>query len=196
MVKAQLLRGDCLELLPGIPDQSVDFILADPPYGTTDCIWDSVIPFQPMWEQLRRIIKYDGAIALFCSQPFTSALVMSNVAMFKYCWIWEKNISTGFLQARYRPLKDYEDIAVFSFGGATSGCSKPMKFRPQGISLLGIPRRRSGKKPGALVRVPLAPSEEMVIEGNYPSLTLRYASERGLHPTQKPVSLGRYLVRT
>ena len=100
MPKIELIQGDCLELMKDIPDGSVDAIITDPPYGTTACKWDSIIPFEPMWEQLRRIIKPNGAIVLFGSQPFTSALVMSNPKMFKYDWVWNKRMATGFLDAK------------------------------------------------------------------------------------------------
>ena len=98
------MLGDCLERMKEIPDGSVDLILTDPPYGTTACKWDSVIPLEPMWEQLNRIIKPDGAIVLFGSQPFTSVLVASNLKMFKYEWIWEKAVGSNFAVAKYQPL--------------------------------------------------------------------------------------------
>lgn len=106
-------QGDCLELMKDIPDGSVDMILADLPYGTTACKWDSVIPFEPLWEQYKRIIKPNGAIVLTASQPFTSALVMSNPKMFKYCWVWEKQQGTNPLLSKKQPMKVHEDIVVF-----------------------------------------------------------------------------------
>lgn len=108
-----LMPGDCLDLLPFIPDGSVDMILADPPYGTTQCKWDAVIPFAPMWSELKRVIKPNGAIVMTASQPFTSALIMSNPRMFKYCWVWEKNKASGHMNAKKMPLKTHEDIVVF-----------------------------------------------------------------------------------
>lgn len=125
--------GDCLELMKDIPSGSVDLILTDPPYGTTACKWDSVIPFEPMWEQLNRIIKPNGAICLFGSEPFSSALRMSNIKNFKYDWIWEKSRTVGFLNAKNAPLKRHEIISVFSFG-TTANCSKNrMEYNPQGL---------------------------------------------------------------
>ena len=110
----QLHHGDCLEVMPGIETASVDAIIADLPYGTTACKWDTVIPFAPLWEQYKRIIKPKGAIVLFGSQPFTSALVMSNVGWFRYAWVWLKNRATGYLDCNRRPLKACEDIVVFN----------------------------------------------------------------------------------
>ena len=107
------MLGDCLERMKEIPDGSVDMVLADPPYGTTACKWDSIIPLEPMWEQLKRIIKPNGAIVLFGSQPFTSVLVSSNLMMFKYEWIWEKAVGSNFAALKYQPMKENENILVF-----------------------------------------------------------------------------------
>ena len=122
---SRLILGDCLEVMRDIPDGSVDMVLADPPYGTTACKWDSVIPFEPMWEQLKRVTKRNGAIVLTASQPFTSALIMSNSKMFKYCWVWEKNKATGHLNAKKRPMSAFEDVAVFYKSQPT--------YNPQGL---------------------------------------------------------------
>lgn len=111
-----LMKGDCLEQMKGIPDGSVDLILTDPPYGTTACKWDSVIPLDKMWEQLKRIIKHNGAIVLFGSQPFTSVLITSNLKMFKYEWIWEKSKASNFLLAKKQVLKAHENLLVFGKG--------------------------------------------------------------------------------
>ena len=105
--------GDCLDVMQDIPDGSVDMVCTDPPFGTTACKWDSVIPFEPMWAQLKRITKPNGAIVLTASQPFTSALVMSNVAMFKYCWVWDKKAAGNHGLAKYQPMKVHEDVVVF-----------------------------------------------------------------------------------
>ena len=111
-----LILGDCLKEMQNIPDGSVDMILCDPPYGTTACKWDSIIPFEPMWEQLNRIVKEDGAVCFFGAQPFTSALICSNIKKFKHHWIWKKNRGTGFQVAKYRPMMATEDVIVFSVG--------------------------------------------------------------------------------
>lgn len=107
------MQGDCLERMTEIPDGSIDMVMTDPPYGTTACKWDSVIPFAPMWEQLKRVTKKQGAIVLLADQPFTSALITSNIEMFKYCWVWNKNMPTGFPFAKRQPMRSHSDIVVF-----------------------------------------------------------------------------------
>ena len=109
----EILHGDCLELMPAIPGGSVDMILCDLPYGTTACKWDTIIPFDKLWEQYERIIKPNGAIVLTATQPFTSALVMSNTKIFKYEWIWQKSHPTGHLNSKKQPLRQHESILVF-----------------------------------------------------------------------------------
>lgn len=191
MNKLELMQGDCLEKMKEIPDGAVDMVLADPPYGTTACKWDSVIPFESMWEQLKRIIKPNGAIVLFGSQPFTSALVMSNPKMFRYDWCWRKPKGTGHLNAKRMPMRDKEDILVFYL--------KPCTYNPQMIE--GAPYKA---KPGKSK----ANGEDCygkymdVREDNkgfrYPRQVLDQGiHERNkLHPTQKPVALMEYLIRT
>ena len=105
----RLIHGDCLEKMKDIENGSVDLVLADPPYGTTACKWDSIIPLEPMWEQLKRVIKPNGAIVMTASQPFTTTLIASNIKMFKYCWVWRKERGTGFQIAKYRPMMEAED---------------------------------------------------------------------------------------
>ena len=112
----QLWHGDCLELMKDIPDGSVDAIITDPPYGTTACKWDSVIPFELMWAELKRIIKPNGAIVLFGAEPFSSALRMSNIKQYKYDWIWYKNEGSGFAIAKYQPMRYHENIIIFCNG--------------------------------------------------------------------------------
>jgi len=180
--------GDCLDVMQDIPDGSVDMVCTDPPYGTVRCAWDVVIPFEPMWAHLKRVTKPNGAIVLTASQPFTSALVMSNVAMFKYCWIWEKPKASGFLNARKRPLKAYEDILVFSCG--------PPNYFPQGLVSVSVNSARKNKAGngnfGAVSAKPYIQKE-----GNFPKNVLRFQHETGpVHPTQKPVALMEYMIRT
>jgi len=110
----KIIQGDCIEVMKTIPEKSIDMILCDLPYGTTACSWDTIIPFEPLWEQYKRIIKDNGAIVLTASQPFTSKLVMSNLGMFRYIWIWDKKQSGSFLLAKYQPLKITEDVCIFS----------------------------------------------------------------------------------
>jgi site-specific DNA-methyltransferase (adenine-specific) len=182
MDNCTLINADCLEAMRDIPDGSVDMVLTDPPYGTTSCKWDSVIPFAPMWEQLKRITKPNGAIVLTASQPFTSALIMSNVKMFKYCWVWHKRTSANVGAARFQPLKTHEDIVVF--GG---------KYRPQMVT--GKERMRGGKAANGKANGSLPPVYYKS-DQYYPASVLDFKTERGLHPTQKPVALMEYLIRT
>jgi DNA modification methylase len=182
-----LMQGDCLERMKEIETGSVDAIIADPPYGTTACKWDSVIPFAPMWEQLKRIIKPNGAIVLFGSQPFTSALVMSNVKMFKYCWVWDKVNPTGHLNAKIRPMKKLEDICVFSK-------EKPAYF-PQGIHFYPRKKTRNAATNGADCYGKHG-NENISLWKGYPTERIKIKNENGLHPTQKPGALLEYLIKT
>jgi len=177
--------GDCLEVMQDIPDGSVDAVICDPPYGTTACKWDVVIPFGPMWAQLKRIVKPNGAIVLTASQPFTSALVMSNVAMFKYCWVWKKTAATGHLNAKRMPMSDSEDVLVFYR-------HQPV-YNPQGLISHGKTVRRGGNG-GCYGESGKENFQEFT---NYPRRTLEIPSEgKTVHPTQKPVALMEYLIRT
>ncbi len=184
-IKRQLLLGDCLERLSDVPDGSVDMVLADPPYGITACKWDSVIPLEPMWEQLKRITKPNSAIVLMASQPFTSALVMSNVKMFKYCWVWEKAQGVNFLQAKYRPMRVHEDVCIFS--------NKSAVYNPQ--MSVGVPYISGTGYSGEVTN--RVKKKQTKNQGTrYPRTIIRFNSETGLHPTQKPVALMEYLIKT
>ena len=132
-----LKRGDCLELMRDLPDNSVDLILCDLPYGTTACKWDSVIPFEPLWAQYRRVAKDNAAIVLTASQPFTSALVMSNPKWFRYQWVWDKKIPSGMSYARFQPMRQHEDVLVF--------CGGRVPYHPQ-ITKREKPIKEGGKK--------------------------------------------------
>ena len=181
---------DCLEGMKAIPDGSVDAIICDLPYGTTACAWDTVIPFDKLWEQYKRIIKPQGAIVLFGSEPFSTYLRMSNIDWFKYDWIWEKAEGANFQLVKYQPLKVHEIISVFSKGAHI--------YNPQGLKKATIVKSNKGKG-GRLGHVA---SEELrggyIQEWtNYPRSiqNFDYDSHR-FHPTQKPVDLLRYLVKT
>ena len=182
----QLLNGDCLQLMKQIPNKSIDMILCDLPYGTTACKWDSVIPFEPLWEQYKRIIKDNGAIVLFGSQPFTTELNHSNLKMFRYEWIWIKNNSTGFQLANKRPLKKHEIISVFY--------RKQPTYNPQGLQVYGkINRRKSTGDNWSEMN-----NNEYIQQfTNYPTQILEFGYDKEkLHPTQKPVALLEYLIKT
>ena len=178
----ELMQGDCLEVMKEIPDGSVDMVLTDPPYGTTACKWDTVIDLPLMWEQLKRITKPNGAIVMTASQPFTSALVMSNPKMFKYCWVWNKRTSANVGAARFQPMKVHEDVLVFGGG-----------YKPQMTT--GKMRMRGGKAANGTANGSL-PSVYYPTDQYYPISILDIKTERGLHPTQKPVALMEYLIRT
>lgn len=179
---------DLFALCDGLPDASVDMILADLPYGTTACAWDTVIPFEPMWERFKRVIKPHGAIVLTAAQPFTSALVMSNPKMFRYEWVWEKHIGTGFLNANRIPLRSHESCLVFSIGGAN--------YYPQMEH--GAPYKKVRSTAGAVTRDQSVAGYISDNDGvRYPKSVLHFDSLAfTVHPTQKPVPLFRYLIRT
>lgn len=197
-----LMQGDCLERMKEIPDGSVDMVLTDPPYGTTACKWDSVIPLEPMWEQLKRVIKPNGAIVMTASQPFTTTLIASNMKMFKYCWYWEKSKASNFPHAPNMPLKIFEDIVVFSSGvvGHLSQVgAKRMPYMPQGTKE-GTTIVRQNKNTSELKYHRESQTNHTTgyrckREG-YPTTHLKVKSENGRHPTQKPVALMEYLIKT
>lgn len=184
-----LMKGDCLDRMKEIPSGSVDMVLTDPPYGTTACKWDSIIPLEPMWEQLNRVIKPNGAIVMTASQPFTTTLIASNMKMFKYCWVWEKQQPTGFLNARRYPLKSHEDVVVF--------CSKLHVYNPQGVSTVEVKNSRKNKS-GNGCYGPVSSREYIQREGSFPRTVIKFnrVTHGQVHPTQKPVALMEYLIKT
>ena len=204
IVPNSIVKADCLEAMKLIPDKSIDCIIADLPYGITACKWDTVVPFEPLWEQYKRIIKPNGAIVLFGSQPFTSALVMSNPKWFKYEWIWEKSIASGFLHSKNSPLKSHENILIFSGGtiGHEGKVVNRMKYHPQmgkGLAYTQLKKPESRFKWGSIAR----PSTNNVFLAEnhgtrYPKTVLDFANPNSanIHPTQKPVPLIEYLLKT
>ena len=194
-MSADLMHGDCLEWMKEIPDGSVDMVLADPPYGTTACKWDTVIDLPLMWEQLKRVIKPNGAIVMTASQPFTSALVMSNVAMFRHEWVWDKvNKYTGALQANKRRMRRHEDIIVFSIKPLNVYNKQFREGEPYSVKITGGHGEFYGNADIDKVR-------KVINTGQHnPCSVLDIKAdnkkEAGLHPTQKPVALMEYLIRT
>jgi site-specific DNA-methyltransferase (adenine-specific) len=199
MTSIVLKNGDCLELMKEIPDGSVDLVLTDPPYGTTACKWDSIIPFEPMWEQLKRVTKKNGAIVMTASQPFTSTLVVSNISEFAHAWVWNKRFAANFVQAKRQPLKDHEDVVVFGNNG------KQPQYFPQ-MTDRDVPIKKGGNKLSKAI--PIRQTEAAKEFGKtsksydkkHPTTvtSLNFSSRdgRGLHPTQKPVALMEYLIKT
>lgn len=202
--KIILMQGNCLEKMKEIPDGGVDMVLCDLPYGTTACGWDVVIPFEPLWEQYGRIIKGNGAIVLFGSQPFTSLLITSNIAWFKYEWIWEKSKGCNFTHAKNMPLKFHENIVVFSkapIGHFVQLGNRRMTYNPQDLVKVDKKWKRPRKYDTEHKLKRDSHKLDRIIEfEGYPKSILKYSNsdnrERGLHPTQKPIALLEYLVRT
>jgi len=217
----ELYHGDCLQEMHKIKDNSINLILCDLPYGTTDrkgitekgdnriLSWDVVIPLDELWKQYKRVLKEDGTVVLTADQPFTSLLVISNLDWFKYEWIWKKGKTTGFLHANARPMKQTEDILVFSPMGA-SGCSKKanknMTYNPQGIVEKNVKKKNNPKRLGMFLHQPehmgvgnklLHDTEYEQRYTNYPSEIIEFPLDSdSLHPTQKPLSLIEYLIKT
>jgi site-specific DNA-methyltransferase (adenine-specific) len=181
-----LMKGDCLERMKEIPDGSVDMILADPPYGTTACKWDSIIPLESMWEQLKRTIKPNGAIVMTASQPFTTTLIASNMREYKYNWVWNKKAFANQMMAKKQPLRITEDIVVFN--------SKV--YNPQGLIEVNKTTKQ-GSKVTDNVGGGVRSKSYTQTHTNYPRNILEFSKDRpSVHPTQKPVALMEYLIKT
>jgi site-specific DNA-methyltransferase (adenine-specific) len=215
-----LMKGDCLEMMKSIPDRSIDLICCDLPYGTTDTHgvkksknrfleWDNIIPLDLLWIEYKRILKEKGTICLNADQPFTSQLIISNLEWFSYEWIWKKNITTGFLHANYRPMKQTEDIVVFSPAGASPSAAKGgncMVYNPQGLVEKVVQKKNNKKRLGKFLlneefmgknNVLLSEKEYTQQWTNYPKEIIEFDMDRDtIHPTQKPVSLMEFLIKT
>lgn len=197
-----VLSGDCLQVMQTLEAGSIDAIISDLPYGTTACKWDAVIPFVPLWEQVRRVLKPNGVFVTTSSQPFTTALIASNLAAFKYCWTWNKGKAGNFATAKIQPLRVTEDVVVFAFGRPT--------YNPQMTAALAENKRPRDRAYAAkedtthgiasgVFKASRSHDEDM----RYPTNLLNFKSTEGecnnlnrVHPTQKPVELMRYLIRT
>ena len=192
-----LLLGDCLERMKEIPDGSVDLILTDPPYGTTACKWDSVIPLEPMWEQLKRIIKPNGAIVLFGQEPFSSLLRCSNLKMYKYDWVWNKTTGSNFFNAKNAPVKRHECVSVFSLGTIANKSITKMKYFPQGLADVVKLRKPTTRKDDTVGVRPSRTNTYTQTKTGYPTSIIKFPNDcNGFHPTQKPVALMEYLIKT
>jgi len=182
-------QGNCLDLLPRIGGGTVDMVLCDLPYGTTQNAWDTIIPFDALWAQYRRVLKPSGVIVLSASQPFTTKVVASNFEWFRYEWIWRKNIATGHASVKLRPMKQHENILVFA--------PKQPKYYPQMLPGKPYKKKRKAKDDSGSNYQLGTLRTDTVNEGTrYPVSVLDVAREVGLHPTQKPVALWEYLIRT
>ena len=196
----QVWQGDCLELMKELPNKSIDMILCDLPYGTTACKWDTIIPFEPLWKEYTRIIKDNGAIVLTASQPFTSALVTSNPSMFRYEWIWDKVSGKDFYQAKRRPLKQHENILIFSKGNTIY---KPQTYEAEKKNMRDRVKNKTKAQTGTIygdLKEYTSQKDERqrypgsVFIHSYQENELHYSKR--LHPTQKPVALFEYLIKT
>ena len=200
----ELYKGDCLEVMDELIEQGVkvDCILTDPPYGTTACKWDRIIPFDEMWDKLNRLIKHNGAVVLFGSEPFSSHLRMSNIKNYKYDWIWEKSTSAGFVHAKNMPMKRHEIISVFSnakMGHASQLGDNRMYYNPQGLK--DVDKIHSRPNISMVNIIGARPSNKKsfpVKKEGYPTSILKFpnSNNKNVHRTQKPVDLLEYLINT
>jgi len=201
-----LRKGDCLELMKDLPDKSIDAIICDLPYGTTEARWDLIIPFEPLWAQYERVIKDNGSIVLTAQQPFSSMVVMSNLKLFKHTFIWEKDKCANFLLGRYQPLKIHEEILVFSKGGFTYNARIKATYNSQLTDRKPRKKDTSIKEGSAGMNAlnprpnptKLKSSENFMADKNFAKSVIYFATEHRnrLHPTQKPIALMEYLIKT
>lgn len=194
-----LYHGECLDVMKSIADGSVDMVLCDLPYGTTACAWDAVIPFDQLWEAYRRVVRADGAVVLTAAQPFTTVLAASNLSAFRYSLVWNKKFAGNFVQAKRMPLRTHEDILVF----CTSG--KSPRYFPQ-MTARDAPIKKGGNKQSSAIPIRITEAskafgaEGKTYDEKHPISILEFSNrgkgDRGDHPTQKPVALMEYLIRT
>jgi site-specific DNA-methyltransferase (adenine-specific) len=194
MSDIKLIKGDCLVEMKNIPDKSIDMILADLPYGTTACKWDSVIPFEPLWKEYKRLIKANGCIVLMCGEPFTSQLINSNLPMFRYKWIWDKKFAGNFVTANKRPLNTFEEIVVFYNNQPTYNPQKTKREKPITSGKRCHPRNRTGTEENVTYE-----AEKKTYDDKHPTTIINIPRKIGKgtnHPTEKPTELMEYLIRT
>ena len=197
----KIYNENCLIGMQKINDKSINMILCDLPYKMTECKWDIIIPFEDLWKQYKRIIKDNGAIALFGKEPFSTLLRMSNLKWFKYDWIWEKNRPSGFAQSKNKPLSNHEIISIFSNGVTVHAnqSKRRMKYYPQGLIKINKKMKNNSKsfnKDSVFGYRENAVDEYIQEYTNYPKTVLKFNNEVGLHPTQKPKELCKYLIKT
>ena len=190
----QIFNADCLELMREIPDKSIDCVITDPPYGMTACKWDMVIPFEPMWEQLNRIIKPKGVILLFAQTPFDKILGASNISNLKYEWIWEKTQASGHLNAKKMPMKSHENILVFYTKLPTYNPQKTQGHKPMNSGVRTNSLKNENYNEINKIDLPFGGNTD-----RFPRSVIQFKSDKQksyLHPTQKPVALMEYLIKT
>jgi len=193
-----LIHGDCLQEMKNIPDGSVDMVLTDPPYGTTRNKWDSIIDLGLMWKEIKRVLKVNGACVFTTQSPFTATLINSNLQMFKYEWIWQKETGTGHLNAKFAPMKDHENILVFSEGASsyTKDSTKRMQYNPQ----MEVGEAYTCKQGGASKNYDPNHQKQVTTTNKgerYPKTVQKFQRDKDkFHPTQKPVALMEYLIKT
>ncbi len=195
----RLIHGECLEVMDKLIAEGVivDAIITDPPYGTTACSWDSIIPLDAMWERLNKLIKPNGAIVLFGAEPFSSLQRSSNLKMFKYDWVWSKSKAQHFAQAPYRPMTNHETISVFSKGGTAKNAKNRMVYNPQGTESCNRECKGKSAKHSEHRQRKTDQDDYVQTTTNYPKTILSIANEGGTkHPTQKPIAIMEYLVKT
>lgn len=198
----RIYQMDCIEGMKLIPDESIDMILCDLPYGVTACKWDTIIPLDKLWEQYKRIIKFNGAIVLTASQPFTTKLISSNFDMFKYCWYWVKSKPNGWQHSKNKPMAKVEEVCVFSkapMGHVSQLGNKRMIYNPQGVESAGKKKVISGAHGRMMGARPNQVGKEYEAYTGFPHNVLEYPNvigKKALHPTQKPVELFEYLIKT
>lgn len=198
----RVYQMDCLEGMKLLPDKSIDMILCDLPYGTTACKWDTIIPLDKLWEQYKRLIKDNGAIVLTASQPFTTKLISSNLDMFKYCWYWVKSKPNGFQHAKNKPMTKVEEVCVFSkapMGHRSQLGDRRMVYNPQGVKSVGKKKVKEATHGRMMGARPNQVGKEYEAFTGFPHNVLEYPNvigKQALHPTQKPVELFEYLIKT
>ena len=205
MGASKLYCGDCLAVMPSIPDESIDLILCDLPYGTSVVHkWNKVLPLEKLWQEYERLIKPNGVICLFGVQPFISQLICSNIGLFRYVWLWKKETPTGFLNANYKPLNAIEYIAVFSRAKVGSLSKNPIPYHPPTLKEINKKKKNNTKNTWRLA-MGYQSTNNKLNSGkeyaqkftNYPTSILEYARERKqIHPTQKPTELLEFLIKT
>ena len=206
MTQTKIYNQDCTKKLQKLIQEEVkvDLILTDPPYGTTANNWDKIIPYTEMWTQLKQIIKPNGIIAIFSTQPYTTQLIHSNIKMYRYSWIWDKKTSSNFLNCNYQPLKRTEDINIFSNGTIGSKSRNPIRYNPQNIKKINKkkknnPNSKYRKQMGYNTNNNIINSNKEYTQKytNYPTNIITFPKDKNnTHPTQKPVALLEYLIRT